>query len=77
VEIRAELRIDPNQGKTRVKYDIGSGQSRHLNRMKACLGEPTLTFDAIDYVSDMITEDGPVEEVIEYPLLFTLREESR
>jgi hypothetical protein len=40
--------------------------------MVACLGEPTLKVKPMPYQSDIITEDGPLDEVFEYPIIVGL-----
>ena len=74
-EVRAVLHIAPNAGTMTVKYAIGPEEHRFVERTRACLGEPVVAFEPVDYVSDMVTPEGRVEEIIRYPLLFQLREE--
>ena len=66
------LHIKPNEGEVRVVYSISTPRSRAENRMVACLGEPTLKVTPMPYKSDMITEDGPMEEIFEYPIIVGL-----
>ena len=71
--VRAVLHIDPNKGETTVKYTIPGPTSRAVSRMVACLGEPTVTFEAYRYVSDMLNADGErIGQILRYPLLLEL-----
>jgi hypothetical protein len=71
-EVKSTLHIKPNAGEVRVVYSIATPRSRAVNRMAECLGEPTLKVTPMPYKSDIITEDGPVEEVFEYPIIVGL-----
>ena len=72
--ISAWLLIQPNAGAVTVEYRLQRPWSRPMTGMVECLGEPTLTIQPMSYVSDMITEDGRVEEVLRYPLIVELGE---
>lgn len=72
--IRVQLHIKPNAGEVRVEYRIDPPWSRTMSRMVECLGEPTLTVEPMRYVSDIITQDAQVEEVLGYPLIVELGE---
>ena len=70
--IEAELIAIPSQGETRVKYELPASESDAIRRLARCLGEPTVTFEAFPYRSDMVTEDGPQPGTLRYPLKLTL-----
>ena len=72
--VRANLGIQPNLGEVKVSYRVELPWSRPMRRMVVCLGEPTFTVEPMKYVSDIITEEGRLDEVLDYPLLFTFSE---
>ena len=69
------LHIKPNAGEVRVQYHIEPPWTRAMSRMVECLGEPILTVEPMKYRSDIITEDGPLEEVLSYPIEVELGED--
>lgn len=73
--VRAVLHVDPNEGETTVKYSIPLPRNRAMNRMVACLGEPTVTSEAFRYVSDMIRDGERIGQIIRYPLLLDLEDD--
>ena len=75
--VRAELHIAPNQGNVSVAYRVDRPWSPPVARMLACLGAPTLVVDPLPYRSDMVTEDGPVDEVLVFPIVVDLTTESQ
>ena len=71
--VRANLHIEPNKGEVRVVYDITPPWNRPVERMVACLGEPTLKLEPMKYVTDMIGKDGrPIKETLVYPVRIEL-----
>ena len=72
--VRVALQIRPNAGQITMEYGVEQPWSRPVERMMACLGEPTLTVQPMPYVTDIVTPGGPKEEVLTYPLLFELAE---
>lgn len=72
--VRAHLHIAPNEGKVRIEYRIDNPTSRPIRRMLACMAEPTLTFESIPYVSDIIRPDGSRGQFPVYPFLFIISE---
>ena len=73
--VRANLHIDPNKGEVRVEYIVKRPWSRPIGRMMKCMGEPTLTFEPIPYVSDIVLPDGQRGAFPEYPLVVDLDDE--
>jgi hypothetical protein len=73
--VRANLHIDPNKGKVRVKYIVERPWSQPIHRMMKCMGEPMLTFEPIPYVSDIVLPDGQRGGFPHYPLLVDLDDE--
>ena len=71
-EVRAWLHISPNQGEMTVKYKISPPPSPPITRMETCLGQPTVPVEPMPYVTDMVTADGPIDEVLVYPVLIGL-----
>lgn len=74
--VRAGLHIAPNAGEVTVKYRVegpeGRAASRARARMRQCLGQPTLQVEPLPYRTDMVTDDGPVEEVLLFPIQVNL-----
>jgi hypothetical protein len=73
--VKAHLHIDPNSGKMRVEYIVKRPWSRPIRRMMKCMGEPTLTFEPIPYVSDIVLPGGQRGTFPHYPLVVELDEE--
>ena len=74
-ELWVQLHIKPNAGEIRLEYLIEPPWSRPIQRMLACLGDPTLTVEPMPYQSDMLTSDGRVEEVLGYPIRVLIGED--
>jgi len=72
--VRAHLHIAPNEGTVRIEYRIENPTPPPIRRMLACMAEPTLTFEPIPYVSDIILPDGSRGQFPVYPFLFVLSE---
>ena len=72
--VMARLHIAPNEGEVRVEYMLQSEvpRTRPMEQMVTCLGSPTLMVEPIPYRSDMRDEDGPIEEILVYPILMDL-----
>ena len=74
--VRAGLHIAPNAGEVTVRYRVegpeGRAASRARARMRQCLGQPTLQVEPLPYRTDMVTDDGPVEEVLVFPIQVNL-----
>jgi len=70
--VRAELHIAPNRGHVTVAYRVEQPWSPPVARMVACLGAPMLVVDPLPYRSDMVTEDGPLDEVLVFPIVVEL-----
>ena len=66
--ILVQLHIKPNEGEVKLEYVIATPWTRPQKRMMLCLGEPTLNVEPMKYGSDIITEDGPMDEVLGYPI---------
>lgn len=74
--VRAELRIHPNEGRVDIHYMLDGPLSPPQKRMRSCLGSPTMDVTPMPYRSDMVTEDGPVDEVLKYPVHMILDEDA-
>ena len=71
-EVFAQMHIQPNAGQVRVTYRIDPQDSARLQRMLQCLGEPSISVEPTPYVTDMVGDGVPIEEVLVYPLKFEL-----
>lgn len=69
-----KMHIKPNAGELVLEYQTDPPWSGPTRQMMGCLGKPTLAVEPMPYVSDMITEDGPAEKALVYPIKLTLRE---
>ncbi|HCH61303.1 MAG TPA: hypothetical protein DFR83_00765 [Deltaproteobacteria bacterium] len=74
--VLARLHISPSAGTVRVAYtfDAPDGSPRAAERMRRCLGMPTLTVEPLPYRSDMLVDGEPIDEVLVYPLKLVLTE---
>lgn len=72
----ARLHIAPNAGTVRISYtiDAPAEAARATERMRHCLGAPTVTVPPVYYRSDMIVDGEPIDEEFVYPLRFNLIE---
>jgi len=73
--VRANLHIEPNEGRMRLAYTVEPVGTPPIGRMLECLGEPELAFEPMRYVSDMVYSDGSRASVIRYPVLLTMDNE--
>lgn len=71
--VHARLHIRPNAGEMQVTYRVDAAADEETARLVACLGSPTLRVEPISYRTDMVTEDGPVDEVLVYPVRLDLQ----
>ena len=74
--LRAELHIRPNEGQVDIRYLMDTSLTKPQKRMRSCLGGPTLQVTPMPYKTDMVTADGPVDEVLKYPIHMILDEEA-
>ena len=73
-EVTAHLHAEPNAGRMRVEYLVERPWSARVERMMNCMGQPTLSFAPIPYVSDMVLPDGRKEVFPHYPVRIELGE---
>ena len=72
--VKAYLHVDPNGGEMNIEYIIRPQGSRRVSRMYKCMGEPTLTFEPMEYKSDIVYPDGREEVFPAYPVVVDLED---
>jgi hypothetical protein len=56
--VKANLWVEPNQGKIRIEYIIDEERTRSIDRMLECMGEPKFSVEPMPYQTDIIYPDG-------------------
>jgi hypothetical protein len=69
----AHLWLQPNKGKIRIEYMVKEEQSRQIDRMLECMGEPKFSVEPMPYQSDIIYSDGRKPVFPRYPVWVELK----
>jgi hypothetical protein len=71
----ADLWVQPNKGTIRIEYTVKEQQSRQIDRMLECMGEPKVSVEPMPFQTDIIYTDGRAPVFPRYPVRVELADD--